>query len=507
MSATGVLEKSALDQTQPRPPVRQISARTWTNTLQAAAVLIAIALSCWIAVAQVLVPPAVVPANALPTAFSGERAMAYLPIIAAKPHTVGSAAQARVREYLLQEIRSLGLEPVTQDSTGAVSSRTGVFASHLQNVLVRLPGTGSTGAVVLMAHYDSQPNTPGASDNGSAVAALLESMRALNAGPALRNDVIFVFTDAEEADAVGAEAFFWQRPWARDVRLVVNFEAAGDTGAAVLLATSPGDLSLVEGFVQAVPHPLVNSYLTQLGSVMPFGTDMTVFVENGVAGVSPIYGWHYRTLYHSVLDNVGKLDARSVQHQGENAVGLARYFGSQDLRQLDRSQNAIAFSLAPGVTAVYLASWAVPLAMLAGMLLFATIAIGLRKRTLSLRGSLAGVGVAVAAVLIALLLSGLVWIGISRMHPEFWRNIMGAPYAADWYLAGFVALVAAATTTVLLALRRWISAQDLSIGAAAMWTVMAALSAISLPGASYVLTWPAVLLDVVLVAWFVWPNK
>jgi hypothetical protein len=137
----------------------------------------------------------------------------------------------------------------------------------------------------------------------------------------------------------------------------------------------------------------------------------------------------------------------------------------------------------------------------------ATFTIGLRKRALSLRGSLAGIVAAFASVLIAVLLSALVWIAISRTHPEFWRNIMGAPYAADWYLAGFVALVGAATTTLLLVGRRWISAHNLSIGVAVVWTAVAILSAISLPGASYVFTWPAVLLDLVLLARFVWPKE
>jgi hypothetical protein len=47
----------------------------------------------------------------------------------------------------------------------------------------------------------------------------------------------------------------------------------------------------VQGFVNAVSHPLVTSDLTQLGSVMPFGTDMTVFVDNGVAAIKISVKW------------------------------------------------------------------------------------------------------------------------------------------------------------------------------------------------------------------------
>ena len=46
-----------------------------------------------------------------------------------------------------------------------------------------------------MAHYDTFPTTVGANDNSAAVAAILETGRAILAGPPLRNDVILLFTD------------------------------------------------------------------------------------------------------------------------------------------------------------------------------------------------------------------------------------------------------------------------------------------------------------------------
>jgi len=79
--------------------------------------------------------------------------------------------------------------------------------ADVRNVAARLPGRASTKAVALVAHYDTVLHAPGAADAGSAVAALLETLRALRAGPPLRNDVVFVFTDAEELGMVGAEAF------------------------------------------------------------------------------------------------------------------------------------------------------------------------------------------------------------------------------------------------------------------------------------------------------------
>ena len=89
---------------------------------------------------------------------------------------------------------------------------------------------GQRQGALLMAHYDSVPNSPGASDDGAAVASLLETLRALRGGPRLKNDVIFLFTDGEEVALLGSKAFVEEHPWARDVGLVLNFEARGYTG-------------------------------------------------------------------------------------------------------------------------------------------------------------------------------------------------------------------------------------------------------------------------------------
>ena len=51
---------------------------------------------------------------------------------------------------------------------------------------------------MLAGHFDSVPPGPGASDDGAAVAAILEIARMLRDQPPSRNDVILLFTDGEE---------------------------------------------------------------------------------------------------------------------------------------------------------------------------------------------------------------------------------------------------------------------------------------------------------------------
>src|SRR5512139_4035881 len=145
--------------------------------IQGFLMLLVLVLVAGLSIAQQF-PWGVTPANASPDLFSAERAMAHLPTIASEPHPAGSKAQAKVRDYIFSQLSALGLEVEIQP-----------FASG-ENVVARLRGSNSTGAIVILAHYDSTPVGPGAADNGAGVAALLEVLRALVTGPLPRNDVI-----------------------------------------------------------------------------------------------------------------------------------------------------------------------------------------------------------------------------------------------------------------------------------------------------------------------------
>jgi len=149
--------------------------------------------------------PEPLPASAPTTDFSSARALEHVRIVARQPHPMGSPANAVVRDYLVSELRGLGLAPQVQKATAAYYPLSGIIqAGTPENVLARLPGTDPGGkAFLLAAHYDSVPTGPGATDNGSSVATVLETLRALQAGPPLGNDVIVLFTDGEERGLLG----------------------------------------------------------------------------------------------------------------------------------------------------------------------------------------------------------------------------------------------------------------------------------------------------------------
>ena len=161
-------------------------------------------------------PKHVTPTSAPADLFSAENALAHLNIIASEPHLQGSPAQARVRAYLVQELTQTGLEVEVQQTSG------------VENVVARLHGKAPDGAILILAHYDSSTFSPGAADNGSGVATLLEIMRALAAGPGLRNDVIALFDDGEELPDpyTGTKVFIREHSWMADVRVAIGMDTA-----------------------------------------------------------------------------------------------------------------------------------------------------------------------------------------------------------------------------------------------------------------------------------------
>jgi hypothetical protein len=183
------------------------------------------------------IPPEPLPVSVSASIFSSARAMSTVRQIEQKPHPIGTSENARVRNYLVAELKALGLETRIQTALGINKSDQDGSVGVVYNVLVRVPGRLPGKALLLAAHYDSTHTGPGAADDGASVAAILETLIALKTLPPLRNDVICIFTDGEEAGLLGAEAFVAEHPWAKHIGLVLNFEYLATV--ALLLCSKP----------------------------------------------------------------------------------------------------------------------------------------------------------------------------------------------------------------------------------------------------------------------------
>lgn len=195
--------------------------------------------------------------------FSAARAQATLTRLLGpqKPHPAGSEENAALHTRLLQELTQLGAGSQTQTGMSCFAARRGgvIQCATVGNIIAQvLPGDGK--AILLMAHLDSVAAGPGAGDDASGVATILETIRALKADAgAARHPVIALFTDGEELGLLGANLFLRDAAWRNRIGLVINAEARGNQGPSYLFQTSPGDSKLVDLYARNTAHPATSS--------------------------------------------------------------------------------------------------------------------------------------------------------------------------------------------------------------------------------------------------------
>jgi hypothetical protein len=455
-----------------------------------------------------LTRPEILPANGPETAYSAERALEHVTVISQAPHPPGSEELEKVRTYIFAELEKLGLSPEVQEATVANPRSTRVEASTIKNIVAKIPGSNSSKAILLDAHYDTRAMTPGASDCGSCVATLLETARALLVGPPLQNDVILLFTDNEEyGGGLGAIAFIENHPWAQEIGMVLNFEGLGSSGPSLLFETGPNSGWMVKEMGQVVSHPVGQSWFYEIYRLTPIGTDLTWFSKEGISGMNFGY-WAKGTAYHSMLDNPQTIDLRSLQHHGSYALALTQQFGNQDLNETRTSTgDAVYFSLFPGMLISYPSGWALPLAILAGLLLVGISIVGNRSKQVTIWGALKGTWVFLLSLLASSILATGIWMGAVQLHKEYQAMLTfrGMVYNAHFYLFAFIALAIAIETALVVKFRRKTSVMDLFFGALLFLWLMAFVTSILMPGFSYLFTWP-LMFSALSLAWIIWQN-
>lgn len=199
-----------------------------------------------------------------------------------------------------------------------------------QDLLVRFPGQGP--ALLLMAHYDSVPGSPGAVDNAAAVGVLIELARALAARPPAR-PVLIAFTAGEERGLVGARAL---APFLLEngppIGLAVSLDLVGAARTAVnglsgllgrpwlrwiaaRIEDSGADIEV------PVPHRMVSRLAPGAER-----SDHGAFTERGVPAFH-LYGRGDRRIYlayHSRWDTPDRLDPAAIDGAARLTVALAR---------------------------------------------------------------------------------------------------------------------------------------------------------------------------------------
>lgn len=338
--------------------------------------------------------------------FSSTRALTYIKEISKESHSVFAAdAHENVRLYIKDTLTGyLGADHVSEYNyeISAFQTETG----EVRNLLGVIPGKSET-AIMLVGHYDSVDGSYGAADDGYALGTMLE-IADLYKNQELENTIYFLFTDAEEMGLDGAEAFVANEPeLMSNVGLVINIEARGVSGAALMFETSLNNKKVIDFYRQA-RFPASYSLATAIYQVMPNDTDFTIFREAGKNGLNfaVIEGIDH---YHTPLDNYNELSSSSLQHYGEQIVPLVDAFVTDskysDVNYFDANQESVFFTLFPNVFVSYSETAANILHIATFLLLIAVTVIMLKNRLAQFRKTIGSLFIFLGTFILSVLLS------------------------------------------------------------------------------------------------------
>jgi hypothetical protein len=249
-----------------------------------------------------------------------------------------------------------------------------------------------------------------------------------------------------------------------------------------MFETGPDDAWLMPHF--SVPHPRTSSLFSTVYQYLPNDTDFTVFKRRGLSGFNFAYIGD-PAHYHTPLDNLAHLSLGSLQHHGENALAVARSLGNADLSRPQKGK-AVFFDVFGFGLVWWPAGWSLILAALALLLLIVAAVRLIRRRLVTggaaALGVLAWLAVLVAAAALGFGLSFLLRLAGGLQAP--WPAHGTWMAAAFWLLALAIAVAAAGWFRRAGFFGLW-------TGAWLVWGLFGVVTAVLLPGASYLFVVPA----------------
>ncbi|AFY57033.1 putative aminopeptidase [Rivularia sp. PCC 7116] len=168
-----------------------------------------------------------------------------------------TSERRRTRNYIINELKKIGWQSSLEQFPRGI------------NVFAEKPGTDSkAGAILLAAHYDTVLNSPGADDNATGVAVLLEIARLFNSAATPRT-LQLAFFDKEEAGLLGSRAFVKNQARLQNLRGVIVMDMVGyacytvgcqktPSGFPITPTSDKGDFLAVVGDTEHLP--LINTF-------------------------------------------------------------------------------------------------------------------------------------------------------------------------------------------------------------------------------------------------------
>lgn len=283
---------------------------------------------------------------------------------------------------------------------------------YLKNIIVHIPANSpdATGeAVMFMGHTDSVPMGNGASDDGVAVAVMMEAihyyLEQMENGYTLSNDLVFCFVNGEEYGLYGSQAFMEEFRGFDDVvsriRFGTNLESRGTDGTLIMFETAANNYNTVKLFADINENIFTCSIATMIYDMMPNGTDFSNFKD-------AYQGLNFANItggedYHTQNDDLESVGGSYLSQQAQVVDAIIDRLANYDLDLLhDAEESAIFFSYLNIATVVYDHTTAAVLGILLLALLLANVWLN-RKNHLAKRTAKA-----IAAILAGLVLTAAV---------------------------------------------------------------------------------------------------
>ncbi len=266
--------------------------------------------------------------------FSQDRAYEHLRYIAETigPRPLGSPQEKAALDYFAERLAEYGCEVEWQSVTGG-SGEVGKNALNTAsfNVFGRLPGMEKR-EIVIGAHIDSSsPEIPGANDDGSGVATILELARVLSREKRTAT-LVFVAFCGEESGLIGSKSFVEQYPL-ENVALMLQLDMVSDDSPLMLWIDTPKTQTpawLVEASIDAfhslgyrnIDYPtFFQSLNNAFGGA---GSDHEPFMKKGIPAIAFVSDVTFPI--HTPNDSLEYFEPPGLERSGRLMLELVRKF-------------------------------------------------------------------------------------------------------------------------------------------------------------------------------------
>jgi hypothetical protein len=260
----------------------------------------------------------------------------------------GSQGLDSAADYIAQQFKQAGLSPggdegqffQTWRETGGEPPQ-GAMLKNIIGVIPAANANEKTESIVIGAHYDhlglGWPDVhaenrgkihPGADDNASGVAVLLELARSLNRKTQTDRHIVFVAFSGEEAGRLGSKHYLnvQKHQYGKNTLAMINLDTVGrlgDNKVMVLGGHSASEWPHIFngiGYVTGIPIENITQPLDS--------SDQISFHEAGIPAVQLFSGANLD--YHKPSDNAGNIDEKGLVKIATVVKEAIAYFASKD---------------------------------------------------------------------------------------------------------------------------------------------------------------------------------